>query len=279
MGYSARILADSISDPMVRLTTMEITYPRFVHAEFMTHRVFSRNSASSRAIPIEKLIERVIEDPVIPVWWGKNQKGMQANEELTPEEQARAVLRWLNARDEAVGQARSLAALGVHKQLVNRLIEPWMWITVICTATDWGNFFNLRCHPAAQPEIRKIAEMMRDIYYGSEPTYVPTGGWHLPLLRDQDRELPIEQQKAVSAAKCARVSYLTHDGRRDISEDLRLHDQLVASGHWSPFEHVAKALPHYAYVVYTGNFRAWEQYRKGFQNENRHEYTPVGSAE
>lgn len=267
MAYKVQILADSVSDPGIRLTTVELTYPGFVHAELMTHRVFSRNSASSRAIPIEKLIQRVVDDPVIPVYWGKNQKGMQAAAELEGEEQEAAIKAWLEARDSAVAQANRLKEMGIHKQLVNRLIEPWMWITVIVTATEWGNFFNLRCHKDAQPEIRRIADMWVDDYFTHQPTYVPVGGWHLPLLKAEDREqLSIGEQKAASAAKCARVSYLTHAGTRDIKEDLRLHDQLRDSGHMSPFEHVAKAL---AEPVWVGNLHGWGQYRKEIPDENR----------
>lgn len=266
MAYKVQILADSISDVGVRLTTVELTYPRFVHAEFMTHRVFSRNSASSRAIPVEKLIQRVIDDPVIPVYWGRNKSGMQAEVELEGEEKEAAIRAWLDARDSAVAQAARLKDMKIHKQLVNRLIEPWMWITVIATGTEFGNFFNLRCHRAAQPEIKRLADMLAEEYFSCQPANIPVGGWHLPLLKEADQQLPIEQQKAVSAAKCARVSYLTHAGTRDVSEDLRLHDDLRRAGHMSPFEHVAQALGSPEWV---GNFRGWSQYRKELENENR----------
>lgn len=267
MAYKVQILKDSISDPGIRLTTVELTYPRFVHAEFMTHRVFSRNSASSRAIPVEKLIQRVIDDPVIPVYWGKNQKGMQAEVELEGEEKEAAIKAWLEARDSAVDQALRLHAMGIHKQLVNRLIEPWMWITVIATATEFGNFFNLRCHKAAQPEIKRMADLLVDEYFTHQPNYVPVGGLHLPLLKPEDlAELPEADQKAASAAKCARVSYLTHAGERDIKDDLRLHGQLREAGHMSPFEHVATALPE---PIWVGNFCGWRQYRKELPSENQ----------
>lgn len=270
MGYEVKILRDSLSDHGIRLTTVELTYPRFVHAEFMTHRVFSRNSASSRAIPVEKLIQRVVDDPVIPVYWGKNQKGMQAEVELEGKEKEAAIKAWLEARDSAVVQANRLKEMGIHKQLVNRLIEPWMWITVICTATEFGNFFNLRCHKAAQPEIKRLADMLADEYFTHQPTYVPVGGWHLPLLKPEDLEaLPLEDQKAASAAKCARVSYLTHAGTRDVKEDIRLHEQLRTAGHMSPFEHVAQAMSE---PEWEGNFRGWKQYRKDLPDENRPEF-------
>lgn len=135
MGYECRILLDSINTSGDRLTTFQITYPRFVHCELMTHRVFSRNSSSSRAIPIEKMIEQVENDPVIPVYWGKNQRGMQATEELTGVVRERAIEKWLDARDCAVDHAREMHLNCVHKQIVNRILEPWMWITVLVSAT------------------------------------------------------------------------------------------------------------------------------------------------
>ena len=266
MGYCVKILADSISPVECRLTTFELTYPRFIHSELMTHRAFSRNAASSRAIPIEKMIQRVTEDPAEPVHWGKNQKGMQANEELDDWSRETARATWFHARDAAVDHAQTLVRLGVHKQIVNRLLEPWMWITVIVSATDYGNYFNLRCHKDAQPEFRRLAEMMWDAYSNSEPRLVQTGDWHLPLIFLEDTDIALADRIKLSVARCARVSYLTHDGRRDPEADLALHDRLAASGHWSPFEHAAEASP---FPNYIGNFRGWLQYRKGFPTENR----------
>src|SRR4051812_43727861 len=128
--YQTRILRDSIAPCGRRLTTWELTYPRFVHAELMTHRMFSRNSASSRAIPTEKLMARVREDPALPVWWGRNQAGMQADGELGDEPRAAAQHLWLKARDQMLEMVERLSAVGLHKQITNRLIEPWMFITV-----------------------------------------------------------------------------------------------------------------------------------------------------
>ena len=289
MPYKAKILLDSLGPSRERLTTWELTYPRFVHAEFMTHRLFSRNAASSRAIPIERMIDRVTSDPVIPIYWGKNHKGMQAREELTVEEQKIARVMWLGARDRAVTSCKALVQLGVHKQLANRLLEPWMWITVICSATTFDNFFHLRCHPDAQPEIKLLADMMQREYYTHQPTSVPAGAWHAPLVMPDDIELikaylkTLEPQsssfedaftetvKKVSTARCARVSYLTHDGKRDITADVELHDRLALSGHWSPFEHVAYALEASHRI---GNFFGWKQYRKNFSREHVSRFTP-----
>ncbi len=269
MPYNVKILIDSINSSGDRLTTFELTYPRFIHSEFMTHRMFSRNAASSRAIPIEKMIERVENDPVIPVYWGKNQKGMQAKEELDTISEAHAEKQWLISRDLAIDQAKRLIRLDVHKQIVNRLLEPWMWITVICSATAYENFFKLRCHPDAQPEIQKLAYMMRDEYNRNTPTVVKNGHWHLPLLemdiRDwQAHNFAISDLCRISVGRCARVSYLTHHGTRDPQADIELHDRLLLSGHWSPFEHVAYAAP----GKISGNFHGWVQYRKQFEGES-----------
>lgn len=275
MPYNVKILLDSINSIGDRLTTFELTYPRFIHSEFMTHRMFSRNSASSRAIPIEKMIERVENDPVIPVYWGKNQKGMQAREELNRVEKNYALAEWLQARDEAVHKAAELINIGVHKQIVNRLLEPWMWITVICSATTYSNFFKLRCHPDAQPEIQKLAYMMREEYEKSSPTKLNDGEWHLPLVSDTRQSIHstldwietgwhITDLIKISVGRCARVSYLTHHGTRDPNADIDLHDRLLTSGHWSPFEHVAYAAPGKT----SGNFSGWVQYRKQFEGES-----------
>src|ERR1019366_6662026 len=166
MAFSARVLLDSRSPSGARLTTMEVRYPRFIHSEMMTHRVFSRNAASSRAIPIKKMISAVREEPALPVYWGRNQTGMSAREEIQPAVEALARAEWQAALEDALRHAERLAAqdIDLHKQLVNRLLEPFAWITVIITATEWANFFTQRAHPDAQPEIRHVAEMMLAAY-------------------------------------------------------------------------------------------------------------------
>jgi thymidylate synthase ThyX len=259
MSYDAKILADSISPEDVRLTTMQITFPRFELPAFNTHRVFARNSASSRAIPVEKQIQRVLTDPYIPESFGKNQRGMQSDQEILDQDGARQD--WLLARDSAVFHARAQMKRETHKQIANRLLEPFMMHTVIVTATDWRNFFALRLYKDAQPEIRKVAGMMREVMDASEPNqksqdaldhgYLTAGAglWHLPLVYDQDLDQILRSADdhagwltlaRLSAARCARVSYLTHDGKRDIDADLALADRLLTSGHMSPFEHAAR---------------------------------------
>lgn len=262
MAFKAKILKDSINVAGVRLTTMELTLARFVHSEMMTHRVFSRNAASSRAIPAAKMIKKVWAEPVVPVWFGKNQSGMQANEELTGWRLELAKFVWMLAGKFACVMAWLMMKLGMHKQLVNRVIEPWSWITVIVTATEWENFFALRCHPDAQPEIRTIAVMARREHALSKPTLV-TSGYHLPLvddLQDLQKEGYSEQDIVkISIGRCARVSYLTHDGKRDPKADLQLCDRLYQSGHCSPFEHAAQPSDG---VEFHANFKGWVQYRK-----------------
>ena len=263
MSYDARILLDSISDAGIRLTTMQVTFPRFVLSEFNTHRVFSRNSASSRAIPTSKMLQRVLEDPVFPVEWGRNQQGMSAAECLSEEEGASAKGIWLDAMTNAIESVKLMQGVHVHKQVINRLLEPFMWHTVIVTATQWENFFKLRCAPSAQPEIRVAAELMRAIYQDARPAPVETGEWHLPLLQSDEQHLDIETRKRVSAARCARVSYLTHDGKRDIGKDVELCDRLLSDRHLSPFEHVATPTSD---LDFHANFRGWTQMRKEIES-------------
>jgi thymidylate synthase ThyX len=251
---------------------MEVTYPRLVHSEMMTHRLFSRNAASSRAIPIKKMIEKIKSDPVIPVWWGKAQPGMSADEEIEAKEEAQKI--WLEARDQTIQSAEKLLALGLHKQIPNRILENFGWITLIISGTQpsegpgaWSNFFALRRHKDAQPEIHRAADLMFDAYSASKPV---AREWHTPYIQpDEYESLDLEVRKMVSTARVARVSYLTHDGKREIAKDLELFEQLKTgsgSGHWSPFEHIARALE---MPLQSGNFIGWEQYRKQFKNECR----------
>lgn len=256
---NAEVVLDSVSAAGDRLTTIEVTLHRFVLAELNTHRVMSRNSASSRAIPVRKQLDRVIHDPAIPIEFGANQPGMQADTVLEGAEHEAALGMWLTARDAVVKAVEDLNELGVHKQVANRILEPFMWHTVIITATDWDGFWQQRCSPLAQPEIRVAAEAMRSAFEASVPIELVDGDWHTPYIRDEDGELDVEDRKAISAARCARVSYLTHDGRRDLDADRTLYERLVTADppHWSPLEHVATPAPDGA----PGNLRGWAQLR------------------
>lgn len=262
--FEAKILAASVNTAGERLTTFQLTYPRFIHGEFLTHRMFSRNAASSRAIPVEKMIRNVVENPVIPIHWGANQKGMQADNVLLESAQARCEREWLIARDNAVRTVMNLNAEGLHKQIANRLLEPFSWITVICSTTSFEHFRRLRCHKDAEPHFQKLAYLMADAYDAVEPILKEDDEWHLPLVGfDGDELLGIDDQVKVSTARCGRVSYLTHDGRRDVAADLKLHDDLKNDGHWSPFEHPAAPVPRGQY----GNYEGWISYRKMFRDE------------
>ncbi len=263
--FSAKVLADSINKSGDRLVTVEATYPRFVHAELMTHRMFSRNAASSRAIPVKKKIREVEDNPVIPISWGLNQAGMQARKEADPEIAEVAEAMWRQASKAAVIQAELLMELGMHKQIVNRIIEPFTWITVIISSTSWEHFFSLRCHKDAEPHMQKIAAMIYREMEKSKPVKLKEGELHLPLVSKQERkDWAPDMLMKISTGRCARVSYLTHDGTRDPLKDIQLHDRLLDSGHWSPFEHVGIALED---SERSGNFVGFEQYRKRFVNE------------
>jgi thymidylate synthase ThyX len=306
MTHSAKILARSISPEGVPLTTMEVTFPRSVLAEFNTHRMLGKNSASSRAIPHKKMVQRVVESPYIPQWT-RNQSGM-SGEFIDPrsDEAIEATNRWLWLRDRAVETVEGLGD-SIHKQDINRALEPWMWHTCIVTATEWSNFFHLRDHPKAHPAIQTAAKLMRQAYEATEPEMLVHGDWHLPLIFPEDFDAAWEQGIAgpagdsealqqimvkISVARCARVSYLTHDGKRDLAADLKLHDQLLQNGHMSPFEHVARPLtkedlwtPQVMHPgdylanppqsdawslrqAFAGNLRGWFQYRKMIANEH-----------
>jgi len=259
---SARVIADSI-EPFgkYRLTTMEVVMPRMVLAEFNTHRKFSRSSASSRAIPTAKQLRRVLDDPFMPLEWGSNQPGMQAGDQVDEDAQRRARLSWLHARDKAVEAAQALEKIGVHKQITNRLIEPFMWHTVIVSSTEWDNFFSQRCSPLAQPEIRITAEAMLEALNGSTPTMLTHGEWHVPYIQDDELYLPWKDQVMLSTARCARVSYLNHEGKRDLDADISLYKRLVTADppHASPLEHVAR--PALSWEPVPGNFDGFKQLR------------------
>lgn len=284
MSFAVKVIEHSYTDQGHELVTLQLMYPRFIHAEMMTHRVFSRNASSSRAIPVAKMIEQVRTDPAMPIHWGKNQTGMQASEELTGNELRDAQGHWMDAAGLAATKAESMNKLGLHKQVANRILEPFQHIHVIVTATEWDNFFALRCHEDAQPEIQHLAVMMRSAMAASVPKLVGEKDWHLPYITAEERaELGHELSEAwghkvprliqMSAARCARVSYMTHDGQiPSMEKDLALFDRLVGGEpiHASPIEHQATPSvpvgdPETWSPEYTGNFHGWVQFRKIFE--------------
>jgi hypothetical protein len=258
---TSKIIADSIATSGKRITTFELEYPRFIHSEFMTHRMVSKNAASSRAIPVETMIKQIIDNPALPVFWGKNQAGMAAKEELTGEHLRSAKQVWLDARDAAIKYVRELVNLGLHKQISNRALEPWAHIKVVATATDWDNFFHLRRHPDAQPEIHALADSMWDIYSVNEPALKYVDEYHLPYVSDEDlSRYSLDECIKLSASLCAQVSYRKSD--ESLEKALMIYDRLVASTpvHASPFEH--QAHPSIFPTERSGNFNGWVQHRQ-----------------
>lgn len=301
----ATVLADSIMESggqKHRLTTFELKYPRFIHAEFMTHRRISRNAASSRAIPVKRQIEAIKADPVVPLFWGQNQKGMQAGEELDEDTKVRAKSTWLRAMDHAIAEASLLDQFGLHKQNVNRLLEPFSHITVVATATEWTNFFGLRRHKDAEPHIHLLADRMWEARQASEPRFLNPGQFHLPhvapfeidTLRDEDYIpspefdpliLTLGWKRTVmglqlSTARCASTSYKTVDGKdMTIERALDLSKKLLSSQplHASPAEHQATPdifTPNFGWhrPDQHGNLVGWRQFRKMLPNEEILEY-------
>lgn len=262
--FEAKIIADTINPNKDRVTTFLLTYPRFIHSEIMTHRAFSRNAASSRAIPIDKIIDQVRNNPAMPIRWGKNGKGMQDHGSMTESEESICKESWIAAANSAADRAESLKSLGLHKQIVNRVLEPFMWMTTLVTATEWENFFALRLHKDAQPEFQHLSHIMLKNYVNNVPRSAVWGDWHIPFGDQLEESYDVNTRLKIATARAARTSYLTITGTIDVKRDIDLHDALAESGHWSPFEHSCFAVHHTV-----GNFRGWRQYRHTFAEENR----------
>lgn len=344
MSYSAKVVADSISEFGVRLVTMVITLPRIMLAELNTHRMFSRNSASSRAIPLFKQLLLLMKSFFVPTEFGTAVGGMQAGPNLEGSRLKEAQRLWrelffivvhyamklstssrfierewakwqlekndnyeefvvhiaqlLENKNSVVYKQKSM--LRTTKGLVNRLLEPFMWHTVIITATEWDNFFALRNHENAQLEIRLAAQLMKQAYDASTPKKLKEGEWHLPFLQPDEEEWAKanpEQARLAVVARCARVSYLTHDGEANLEADLKLAERLRSAGHMSPFEHAAtpftreqnalighlqERVVHFHgnsdqeerwyelvhdQLEFAGNFRGWTQFRATLPNQ------------
>lgn len=259
MSYHVSVLADSTSNTGSRLTTVLATFPRPFLAEINTHRMFSRNSASSRAIPTEDQIERVIENPYLPQF-NERVKGMGVGDPLSPVEQAKAEQAWLGMRDAVAIGARVL--LKVDKSRANRPLETFLWHTAIISATDWENFLALR-QPAngpvpnldfpAQPEVQIVSRMIADALAESTPVLLGEDDWHLPMItEDERREWPIEYLKDVSAGRLARVSYDTHENFEEMAASALRTAGLKTNGHLSPLEHVARPFSIYETLAVAG---------------------------
>jgi thymidylate synthase ThyX len=273
----SKIVADSIGPQGDRLTTFVVTFPRIILAEFNTHRMFSRNSASSRAIPFKKMVESVETNPFIPIAWMKDHKGMQGTEYLDRKESHHAIKAWLGGKFDAIAHATNLHNSGVTKQLCNRLLEPFMWHTVIITSGKEGldNFFKLRDHEDAEIHIQELAKRMKESMSNSTPKVLQAGEWHIPFgdkldinslhdygIVEMDNYYDIDELKvAVATARCAKVSYTVvgEEGKEsNYANDIRLHDRLLASKHMSPAEHCCQVTNDSEWYF---NFKGFKSYR------------------
>ena len=275
MTIEAKIIADSISAEGNRLTTLQLRMHRFILPEFNTHRAFSRNTRSERAVPVKKLIEEVRNSPAMPIHWGKNQPGMQAHEELTAIRITSAKDFWRSAAWQAADYAEELANLGLHKQIANRVLSPFTWAHTLVTATEFSNFFALRRHEDAQPEIRALADAMHDAMQASKPENLKPGQWHLPYVLNSERnDYTLETCIKLSVARCARVSYEPFDGNASVEKELERYELLVGAVplHASPAEHQGTPDEYCAQFGWDhqedhGNFRGWRQFRKMLPGE------------
>lgn len=286
-GLYVDVIADSVSRYGDRITTLQCTFPRFLLPEFNTHRAFSRNSASSRARSVQKTIQEVSEAPFVPWHWPSERPGMAGGESVDGAAQINSECSWLTSCNKALECAQDLVDEGVHKSIVNRLLEPFMWHTVVVTATDWDGFFAQRLAlledgtPAAEPHFYDLARKMRRALDESKPAEVPVGNWHLPYVSvaelDKLANTPelgpwwLETTIKLSVARCAGVSYLNQDARRPWEKDLALYDRLRAANppHWSPFEHVARPVETRAgdeITPHRYNLSGWESLRYLLEN-------------
>lgn len=277
MTISAKIIKDSVNKKNIRLTTFQLHYPRAIHSELNTHRMLSRNASSSRAIPIQRVMDSIIADPVYPHFHGKNQKGMQAVEQMNYSEEMLVDRIFDDHRNYTLQCARKLSEIGLHKQSTNRLLEPHSHISVIVSATEWNNFFALRDHPDAQPEIAGLAKCMRAAMRNSTPIFLEDDEWHLPLVEGEETELTLKEQLMLSVARCATISYARPHYDIDLTKALEIYQRLTKSTpiHASPFEHQAKPIAdsneatHLTLSdneLWCGNFRGWMQYRHSIAN-------------
>lgn len=254
MEISAKVLARSKSAITGKeIVTFELVYPRMILAELNTHRILSKNSASSRAIPIAKVIESVRTDPAMPVHWGKNQPGMSAREELDQGAKEAVQVLWQLAALSVADTAERMDALGAHKQVANRILEPFQWMKTVLTGTEFDNFFHLRNHADADPNIKALAKAMWDALQEAPVVTLQPGDWHMPYFGDgywlQGCGIPLEDALAISSSCAAQTSFRTTDD--SLEKAHRIFDRLVESKpvHASPFEH--QATPMQAY-------RAWD---------------------
>ena len=287
-GLYCRVERDSVSPDGKRLTTFVITFPRIILCEVNTHCALSKNTSSSRAIPYARpkgerkpgqpptMREMVLENPYMPMHWGRNEKGMQASTELNPDEIAKCKKGIEALRTHTVAQCDVLWEYGMHKQDINRYLEPWAWTTQVITGTEWANFYALRTDRFAHPAFQLISRMMFLRMRASVPKPLAVGEWHLPFTDEEDyARWKISDLKRISVSRTARVSYNTMDGVRDTAKDFDLYDKLIASfpKHMSPTTH--QGTPWGNGTVNRSNFVGWNQLRKEITGENITMFNPT----
>jgi len=275
MTVSAVVIADS-SFQGNRLTTLEIELHRFVLPEFNTHRSISRNFQSSRAVPVKQMIEQVRNNPAMPVHWGRNEPGMIANQQLEGEQLVDTKGEWMFAAMNAADSAEFMDSEGAHKQIVNRLLEPFMWTRGVATATmdDWKAFLKLRLHKDAQPEIKVLAEKIKEAIENSSIVELSPEDWHMPYFGDgywlKGCGIKLKDALMISSSCAGQVSYRKLDESLEKAEKIYGMLNLPEKGeynenppHFSPTEHQARA-ENSDYEM-SGNFHtkdSWVQYRK-----------------
>lgn len=256
-GIKAKVIAFSICARTGQtIITYELEYPRFIHSEFMTHREFSRNAMSSRAIPIKKMIEQVRTNPAKPVHWGKNQPGMQAKMELPEPWRSEVEAEWEEAARNAANNAEAMDILGSHKQIANRILEPFQFMKTVMTTTSLVNWDWLREHGDADPTIRALALVMIEAKAAfGEPTVLNAGDWHVPYFVNGHwlqnwNSVSLEDALAISSSCCAQVSYRLLDDTLEKAQ--MIYDKLVESEpvHASPFEHQATPIEETKYETF-----------------------------
>lgn len=287
-GYRVDVIANSSPGlPGVpQLTTLVARYPRFVHSQFLTHRCFSRNSSSNRAMGFKRCVQEVMDDPAIPIAWEADKRGMTGGDALPGDAVEQSITGWRQASESACHHARKLHALGVHHQVVNRILEPYQWMTTIITGTrsGWESLWKLRCDDA-QPEIQRFARMTKEGVTNAPYSDITHGGWHLPFAPDwgsanlhdvaerfSSEYTWTELSLFASAGRCARISYLRHDRDSDsaqaIIEDVELSLRLMKDGHWSPFEHQARPWRMTDRDNSVRNLNGWIQFRRDMEYKN-----------
>jgi hypothetical protein len=288
-GISCKVIADSISEKGIRMTTFEWVFNRWILAEINTHRSISKNLQSSRAVPLKKAIEMVKNSPAYPTHWGKNQAGMQAKEELAGDNLGDSKTLWDSHREVTISVLETLDTLGAHKQWAARILEPHVMTKGVFSGTDWSNLMYLRDDEEAQPEFQELARCVRLCFEQSVPTLLYPDEWHVPYVKSyrnsdetvmyfdsDDVEIDVETAKKISGSCCAQVSYRRLNDSRE--KALEIYDKLFSGRkpHMSPVEHQATPIFRewengVTHIDRNGNLRSgnlngWIQYRQTLPN-------------